>query len=196
MAAFAGAVLPGGRADLPSGKAETVYLLKGPIHYDILLPLSPDVQAQFRWLDLDLTYPGADWLVVGWGGRDFYTTTGTYRDITAAAVWKGATGDASVMRVALAGAMQADWPVRAVPVSDAQFGALLQAISESFAGQEALPVAGFSEFDAFYPAKGRFHIFRTCNVWIGEMLRQAGLPFGLWTPTPYAVTLAAHWHLP
>ena len=49
---------------------------------------------------------------------------------------------------------------------------------------------GFSGTDAFFEAQGRFHIFRTCNTWVGAMLRQAGLPFGTWTPLPLSVRIA------
>lgn len=49
---------------------------------------------------------------------------------------------------------------------------------------------GFSGTDAFFEAQGRFHIFRTCNTWVGAMLRQAGLPFGAWTPLPLSVRIA------
>lgn len=35
---------------------------------------------------------------------------------------------------------------------------------------------------------------RTCNVWVGERLRRAGLPFGNWTPTPQAVRLSLWWN--
>lgn len=195
LVALIGAALPGRYTELASGDAHTIYLLRGPIHYDFLVPLDAPLKERFEWLDLDLEHPGADGLVIGWGGHEFYTTTGTYRDVSLGAVWKGVTGDASVMRVALAGPMQADWPVTPITMSALQYEAFLRAITNSFAAQEALRVPGFSEFDAFYPAQGRFNIFRTCNVWIGETLRKAGLAFGTWTPAPYAVTLSARWHL-
>jgi hypothetical protein len=28
----------------------------------------------------------------------------------------------------------------------------------------------------FYPSTGNFHILRTCNTWVAEALRYAGLP--------------------
>jgi hypothetical protein len=44
--------------------------------------------------------------------------------------------------------------------------------------------------DGFFAAKDRFHLFRTCNVWLSDLLAKAGVPFGRWTPTPFAVRLA------
>jgi hypothetical protein len=45
----------------------------------------------------------------------------------------------------------------------------------------------------FYEANSHFSIFRTCNVWIAEVLRGAGVPMGIWTPTPYSVSLSRWW---
>lgn len=53
-----------------------------------------------------------------------------------------------------------------------------------------IPGPGFGPTDRFFAAHGRFDILRTCNTWISDMLRAAGLRFGAWTPTPYAVTLS------
>ncbi len=44
--------------------------------------------------------------------------------------------------------------------------------------------------DGFYSAVGRFHVLSTCNDWVGQKLADAGLAFGVWTPTPYGVTLS------
>ncbi len=192
-ASAVGGLVPGGTRSVAQadGGSHAIYLLRGPIHYDFLFELTPELQDRFNWLAVDVTHPAAAHLLVGWGGRDFYTTTGTYRDLSLRAVWRGVTGDASVLRVALAGARNETWPVLPIALSRAQYLALLDEIEATFAAKEALDVAGYSEFDAFYPAQGRFHIFRTCNVWIGKMLRNAGLRFGVWTPTPYAVKLSA-----
>lgn len=58
----------------------------------------------------------------------------------------------------------------------------------------ALPYAGFTDTDAFFPAVGPFNLTRTCNVGVGERLRAAGLPFGAWTPTPQSVRLSLWWN--
>jgi hypothetical protein len=49
---------------------------------------------------------------------------------------------------------------------------------------------GFGLTDAFFAATGRFNLFYTCNAWIGRQLRAAGVPMGIWTPTPQAVDLS------
>ena len=42
-------------------------------------------------------------------------------------------------------------------------------------------------WDAFYDATGRYSAVRTCNEWVGEGLRRAGVRVGRWTPFPVTV---------
>ncbi|MEO9516755.1 MAG: TIGR02117 family protein [Paracoccaceae bacterium] len=198
LAAFFLAFVPGTRSDVGLDSEQvTIYLVRSPIHYDFLLPLDDQTTARFDWLrrgGVALDNPGADWLVVGWGGQEFYTTVGSYADVEMRAVWRGITGDNSVIRVSLAGPVSPDWPIKAMSLSGTQYANLMTFIEGSFAGGRetlALNEAGFSDFDRFFPAKDRFHLFNTCNVWIGRALRAAGVRFGIWTPAPFSVTLSA-----
>lgn len=197
----------GGVVTAPASKTITlppkliqIGLISGPIHYDFLLPLTDDTRSAFVFLNttgLPITAPSAKWLIVGWGAREFYTTVGTYRDVTARAVWRGLAGDNSVMRIDVAGPISPQVELLKIWVSKDEYARLLHAIRASFAMGPSnspfrLPEAGLSGTDIFYAANGRFNLFETCNVWIGQMLREAGLKFGMWTPTPYAVSLS-HW---
>ncbi|MDM8164873.1 TIGR02117 family protein [Roseovarius sp.] len=200
LAAVAGALIPGPLQDAPetAGPPVTIRLVSGPIHYDFLLPLTPETRAAFAPLarhGLPLDAPGAAWLIVGWGAREFYTTTGSYADLSAAAIWRSFTGDASVLRVDVAGPLRAGLDLPALALTAGQYSQLLAAISGSFRHDETgapIPLAtpGFGPTDRFFAAHGRFDILRTCNTWVAAMLRAAGLRFGAWTPTPYAVTLS------
>lgn len=193
VSALLGGVIPVGGTPDAGPKRHEVHLINGPIHYDILLPVTPQTTAHFAAIALhhpQLAFDRAAWLLIGWGARDFYTTVGNYSDVTPRAVWRGITGDASVMRVDVVGPLPETISTRKLMLSDAQYAALLDAISDSFAATAPLDQGGFGATDRFYPAKGRFHIGRTCNVWVGSVLRQAGVRFGVWTPLPASVSLS------
>lgn len=200
LAAVAGALIPGRVQDAPErqGPPVTILLAAGPIHYDFLLPLTPETRTAFAALDLHglpVTAPGAEWLIVGWGAREFYTTTGSYADLSTAAIWRSFTGDASVLRVDVIGPLRAGLDLPALTLDAGQYASLLSAIDDSFRRDQKgalvpIPGPGFGPTDRFFAAHGRFDILRTCNTWIAAMLRTAGLRFGAWTPTPYAVTLS------
>ena len=140
----------------------------------------------------------ADWLLIGWGARGFYTTTGGYADVDLSTIWRSFTGDSAVLRVDTFGALRDDLALPRLTFSHEGYARLTAAIRDSFAPDSAgnpqwVPVPGFGETDMFFEAQGRFDILRTCNTWVSRMIRETGQPFGAWTPTPYAVTLSNWW---
>lgn len=196
LAALAGGLLPGpvARIDGAGGPPVRIGLIAGPLHYDALLPLTPDLRARLAFAaaaGVPVDHPGAAWLLVGWGSRAFYTTAGTYADIAPGAVWTALTGDRAVMRLDVTGPIAPDAPgIDWLDLAPAQATALTGALLRAITDPTPIPGAGFTATDAFFPAEGRFHLFRTCNVWLGERLRQAGVPMGIWTPTTFSLRLS------
>ncbi|NKX46346.1 DUF2459 domain-containing protein [Roseicyclus persicicus] len=190
-AAALGGLIPGRAADLPAGDTVEIALLYGPIHVDFLLPATDETRAAFGFAagaGVPVGHPDVRHLMVGWGAREFYTTAGTFADITAAATLRAVTGDASVLRIEVIGEFPPGFDPPRLRLSRDQYAALLSAIAATADGPP-IPTAGFTPTDGFVTAAGRFHLFRTCNTWVSDMLRAAGIPAGAWTPTPYAVRL-------
>ncbi|MEO1637874.1 MAG: DUF2459 domain-containing protein [Pseudomonadota bacterium] len=176
----------------PPDAERRIGLLPGPIHTDILLPTTPEVREQFGFLAADglfIDAPEVAWLVTGWGARDFYTTTGGYTDLRPGPVFRAVTGDSAVMRVFLGGTITDDTGITWITLSDAQFAAVVEQVRTSFDGDLPTPLEhpGLNGRDLFYPAQGRFHLFRTCNVWVGNVLRKAGVEVGVWTPFTWSL---------
>jgi uncharacterized protein (TIGR02117 family) len=198
VASVLGAVIPGSGPDLSGPPTRTIGLLQGPIHTDILFPLTPATRARFAFAEaagVPVTDPQAEWLLFGWGSEAFYTTAGTYADITASAVLTAATGDGAVIRLDTLGPLPPLQNLRFLRLSEAQFQALLAKTSAALASRTRHDRTGFTGTDAFFPAHGHFSALRTCNVWLGETLRASGIPFGLWTPANWSVALSLDWHL-
>jgi uncharacterized protein (TIGR02117 family) len=186
-------LVPGPGPDLSGPPTRAIGLIQGPIHTDILFPLTPETRTRFAFAEaagVPLNHSDAEWLVLGWGSAAFYTTAGTYADITASAVLTAATGDGAVIRLDAFGALPPLENLRYLQLSEAQFQALLSQTADAFASQTRIDHPGFTGTDAFFPAHGHFSLLRTCNVWLGETLRAAGIPFGLWTPANWSVTLS------
>jgi uncharacterized protein (TIGR02117 family) len=195
-----GAVVPGPIARTESAPTLAIALASGPIHFDILLPMTEPLRKSFAFAasrGVPVAGMDAQYLVVGWGSTGFYTTTGSYADLRAANVVRAMTGDSAVLHLDVAGD-QTDVPgLIWIPVSEAQLDLLAQKVLSSLkrdASGRPVPLdsPAFGQTDAFFAAKGHFSLLRTCNVWVGEVLRAAGIPFGLWTPTPQAVRLSAY----
>lgn len=199
--AYCAAILPGKRAELPTGTENLIALVRGPIHYDILIPLRPDTRRHFGFAEaagVPISLPQAEWLVVGWGARQFYTTAGTFADVSAGAVLRAVVGDAAVIHLEVAGDISLIRDVIYLTLSDAQFTALLAAIDAGFVHDQtgaALALADkFSSHDAFFAGAGSFNLWHTCNAWVGKVLRAAGVPLGRWTPLPQTLSFSLGWH--
>lgn len=162
-------------------------LLPGPIHTDLILPATAAVRGTLGFVEvrgIPINAPGVSWVLIGWGARDFYTTTGTYADLSVGPVWRAITGDSAVMRVVLAGELTDTTGIRWIDISERQLAILLSDVRGGFAGESPVPIdhPGLNGRDVFYPGTGRFNLFRTCNVWVGNVLRRAGVRVGIWTP--------------
>ncbi len=192
-----------GTASSDGPRDRVVLLLENPIHTDIAFPVDEKMMAAFGFLSSDGLDPlplGAEWIVVGWGGRAFYLNTPTWADLSAGPVFKALTVDAGVMHVALAGAIDPTDPaVRAIRVTEAEQERLIDAVLASFsrdAAGEPMPIdgAGYGDFDRFYEGEGWFNVLVGCNLWTARMLRAAGLTTGFWTPLPVLLTASLDLH--
>lgn len=200
LAATMGALIPGRVADLPKGSGVQIGVLRGLIHTDLLLPLNAETReglAELSAAGVPVEAVGAEWLVVGWGAHDFYRATGTWRDLRAGPVAKAITGDKSVLRIELAGPLPEDLPLDWFEISQDQLAALLSRVETSLARDQAGRIIALGPTEGsnayWFLAEGRFSILRTCNVWLGETLREGGIAFGIWTPGPWSVSLSLWW---
>jgi len=113
---------------------------------------------------------------VGWGERDYYPAPGFN-------LWYGFKAlfwpTASTLHVTGFD----EPPRRSFPMSEvvelrvsrAGFERLLAYIASSFE-QDAAPLApSLYASGAFYPSHEKFHLFKTCNVWVARGLREAGI---------------------
>lgn len=211
-AAFGGALVPR-HLDAPGALAQDrteepgsvrIFLVTGLLHADIALPVSEELLAAFPDLGeagLPLGHPGLHYLGFGWGSRAFYTTAGSYSDITVSATLRAATGDEPVMRVTPMGRLSANEDIVAIDLSTPDYRRLVSAIKASFltgGDGKAMHLTGASigPGDAFFLAEGHFNIFNPCNQWVGRMLHSAGIKIGIWTPTTHSLLASLKWHGP
>ena len=199
-----GAILPGPHPQIDGGPPTRIALARGPIHYDLLLPMSDGLRASYRFAEaqgVPVGDPDVRFLIVGWGSKAFYTRTGTYADLNLGSIWPALTGDDATLHLDVAGDVTHVPGITWIDLSDTQLQALERAVAATFSRDAAgnpipLDAPPFGPTDAFYAAVGRFNILNTCNVWIGHMLRAAGLDFGMWTPTVQSVAFSASWFRP
>lgn len=156
---------------------ETVYLIAGRWHTEIGLS-----KAAASGLPTTLTgsFPGARYLVFGWGERDYYTARHPgFGDLLRAVV----PGPAVMLVIPLtAPPAQAFGAanVLALPVSRPGLARLLDYLWASVAktrdGAPRRVAPGPETGSIFYASTETYDIARTCNAWTAEALHVAGLP--------------------
>lgn len=132
-------------------------------------------------------FPGADYLEVGWGEADYYVATEPGLWLTLkAALWP----TPSVLHVVGVHGSPADFfaglKMVRIDLDRRSLERLIRYVHTAFArdrARRARPLRpGLYGESWFYPARGKFHLFHTCNDWIAEGLRQAGLRMGAINP--------------
>ncbi len=125
-------------------------------------------------------FPGAGYLEVGWGNRAYYQApdAGVWLALKAA-VW-ATPGVLHV--VAFDGAVADYFSASEVIELDVSADGLRRLIDHLRASHELdgagqpIPLGpGLYGHSRFYASRERFHLLRTCNVWVATALRQAGL---------------------
>ncbi len=202
FSALIGGVIPSGlkQSSVSLSLVEKpVFLTANALHVDIAIPVSALNLQQFSFLreaGFPLDNSNLEYLVVGWGSREFYTSTANYSDMKLDTVWKAATGDASVIYIAPGGDIGKSEGVVPIEMTQDGFEKLVDFILNSFHIENEKPIllksTTFGYGDLFYEAKGRFNIFNPCNVWVSKALNKAGVSTGVWTPTTYSLLLH-HW---
>jgi uncharacterized protein (TIGR02117 family) len=155
-------------------RAEAIYVLAGGWHTELALPVSligDGVAA------LKPDFPGARYLVFGWGARDYYMAAGPG---LAEALGAILPGPAVMLVMALPAAPVSSDDASLVFIS--RHGAerlsrwLWDELAKDRDGRPYRIAAGPYPQSVFYAASGRYDITHTCNTWTAEALRIAGLP--------------------
>jgi uncharacterized protein (TIGR02117 family) len=161
------------------------------VHTDFVLPVKTeevDWSAIFppRHYPADVTR--FDHVGIGWGDLDFYKSTPTWADFDTGIALKALTGlGPAALHVQYRPGPGINEDCRATTISVPQYRALANYIGATMASPGWAAAPGYGTTDLFYAAHGHFSLFKSCNVWVGEGLKAAGLPTGLWTPFSFQV---------
>jgi uncharacterized protein (TIGR02117 family) len=162
------------------------------VHTDFVLPVKTDAvdwSAFFPRASFPAPVEGFDHVGIGWGDLDFYRATPRWRDVKLGTALRAASGlgGGAALHVQYRPAPGAAERCALLTIGTAQYRALAEYIAGSLVASLSPVAPGYGGSDAFYPAEGRFSLIRSCNVWVGQGLKAASLPTGLWTPFAFQV---------
>lgn len=155
----------------------TVYVVQQAWHTGIILNVS-DIQAE-NWPGI-ADYRSYAYIGLGWGDEAFYQSQENLFWLgLKAALWP----TSSVIRLDTYYHNPVDYYSRhgrslALELDEAQFSNLCGLLAGSFkrdAQEKVIPSSLFPDHRNFYRAKGKYHLFNTCNTWVAGVLRKSGL---------------------
>ncbi|HVO01363.1 MAG TPA: TIGR02117 family protein [Candidatus Cybelea sp.] len=185
----------------PTPGGTEVFVCSNGAHTDFVLPVtSPVIDWSAKFPPEDFAAPVSlyDHIGLGWGDLEFYRTTPRWEDLKLGTALHALLGlGPSAIHAQYRPAPLPGERCAGVAISDAEYRTLADYITGSLvpspaAGQARAVIAGegYGASDRFYRARGRFSLVNSCNVWVDEGLKAAGLPSGVWTP--FAFLVMAH----
>jgi uncharacterized protein (TIGR02117 family) len=184
-------------AERPERSEVVIYIKTNGVHTDLVVPVRT-VERDWSTLipfsntkdkDTSSTYVG-----IGWGDRGFYLETPTWNDLRASTAFKAAFGlSRSAIHTTFYNRMVENEQCVRIDISREQYARLVRYIYGTFETDSAgLPRlistdAVYGGADAFYEAKGRYNVFRTCNTWTNSGLKAAGQKAAIWAPFDWGI---------
>jgi uncharacterized protein (TIGR02117 family) len=184
-------LVPANRSFTETSGGVPIAVCSNGVHTDFVLPVKTeavDWSTVFLSQHYSIDVTGFDHIGIGWGDLDFYRSTPTWADFSIGTALKALTGlGPAALHVQYRPGPGTNEDCRRMTISVPQYRALADYITATIAPAEAPAAPGYGATDLFYRARGRFSLFKSCNVWVGQGLQASGLPSGLWTPFSFQV---------
>ena len=169
-----------------------VFLISNGVHTDICIPLESAEKDWSNFLGFESFQGNPEYftyLSCGWGDKGFYLNTPTWADLTFSTAFTAAfLPSSTAMHITIFNERPLTGEnIKKVKVSPEQFSKIEGYIYQQFELLENRSILIDSYHypesnDNFYEARGYYSLFRTCNNWTNDVLKQAGIRTGLWTP--------------
>ncbi|OUR96825.1 hypothetical protein A9Q84_10830 [Halobacteriovorax marinus] len=174
----------------------TIYVASNPIHTEFLLPVKNefiDWSELIRPRDYKIDFKDFSYVAIGWGDKRFYFEMPRWENFT---LDLGFTAlllpTESVMHFDFYHTPnQFEKSPRELKISKRQYKILISYIRESLKLENDKLILhsgkNYTSSDNFYQARGKFHLFNTCNMWTNKGLKRMGVKTSIWSPFKYGV---------
>lgn len=183
LGALIGSLLPVSGKASSSPKTKQLYMSSNGVHLSFILPtghLSEKIMKQV------LTNRQTQFLDFGWGDKEFYTKTPEWADLRAGVALRATflLGPAA-MHVGEHATKRETWFL--IKINDEQLNILLRYLENTFDQDAAgnyirVPAEHYGPNHTFYEAAGSYTLFKTCNEWVNQGLKEMGIKTSVWSP--------------
>lgn len=168
-----------------------IFIMTNGYHTDIVVPVKDsltDWSEKIKFSDTGSKDTAYSYLAFGWGDKEFYLSTPTWRLLRIPVVLRACSGlNTSAMHVTFYHTMDQSGHCRKILINEEQYQRLAGFITGRFRADSSgnfIKIetnTAYGGSDAFYEAKGRYSLFYTCNSWVNDALESAGQKSCLWT---------------
>ncbi len=186
LVAWVGSTIPRNSDWVEADDGVEIMVETNGVHTALVLPL---VTAQKDWRadfpQSDLSDPGWAYthVSISWGEKQVFLNTETWADLTPSTAIGAIYGGEPLLHIAHYVRPRATENHRPVTLTQDEYAKLVAAVEPYVlppGERETYP--GYSWFDVFYDASGDYSALRTCNQWTSDMLAEAGVKTGWWSP--------------
>lgn len=201
VTAFFGAIIPAnplwtnplksalsGPGKIPPDSVD-IFVETNGIHVSIILPMHHDngiLSNKLRASHMQKPQYHSQYAMIGWGHKGVYQNAQNWNDLTFADASSALLGSGdALLHIYYRNNPKANAYRKKIRITRDQYINILRNISGYFKYDENENLRSFSGYGAdniFYEAHGSYSAINTCNVWVGKILREAGLKIGYWTP--------------
>ena len=190
VAALIGSAIPVNTDRVPGGEI-TIYLRTNGVHTDFIFPVENELMNWEQMIDSSHTLSkrgNYEYISFGWGDLEFYQNTPEWNDLTFPTAMQAVfLPSPSAMHVTFEAVPRFDQPTIPIKVTGDEYLKLVEYVNWSFqkdfsGNVRPVPNLHYNQNDAFFYAKRSLNSFYTCNTWLNNGLKEAGLPACLWTP--------------
>lgn len=191
LAAWIGAAIPRNSDWTEPDNGVTILVGSNGIHTELIMPVTSSIVDWRAHFPLnELGDPSRDYTHVGvsWGERSFFLETPTWAEFNLFTALGALTGGEGLLHAAYYVRPAPAEDFRELRIREEEYRKLADLILKDLSRSDSQPPhPGYSSHDAFYVARGTYHIANTCNQWTSDRLSAAGIKTGLWTPFPGGV---------
>ncbi|NJO02641.1 MAG: TIGR02117 family protein [Bacteroidia bacterium] len=190
--------LPSNRRSQANKEGIDIWIVSNGAHTDICLPLKSEQIDWTTFVDTTTFKPGNfKYITFGWGDKGFYLETPSWAELKPKVAFKALfkLGNTTMQVVLHEEVPQNKW-VKSLKINGEQYQTIIRYIKESFLYNEdgrimRIHFAGLPAYEKlnynFYEAEGRYHFFKTCNCWVNNALKEAGIRTATWAPFSRAI---------
>lgn len=176
-----------------------IFVVSGDIHTEFVVPVKNDLFDFNSILPIERVFADTTkikFIAIGWGSRDFFFETRTWSELKLSVLLRTIFFPSeSALHIEYLETLPQNLQKFPLQIDQFAYRNLVKFVLKSFAFDENHRVQQLGDFsyygnDRFFKGRENFHIFRTCNEWTNEGLKEIGSRRPAWSPFKYAIEMA------